>query len=221
ARFRGECKPAGSSPCPPTEPRAPRTIPPLLGDYKSGEDAGLRRIQPGPASKDMVETIERFGTFRGAKMLANWTDRIAAGELPATKPSRPQGLERNVVITVWEWANPKAYLHDEVATDKRNPTVNAYGALYGATENSTDFVPIFDPVKNAVTSVKMPVRDPKTPSAASNPIMAPSIYWGEEKIWQAQTIPHSLMLDEKARVWYAARVRPAPHPDLCKAGPDP
>jgi hypothetical protein len=168
----------------------------------------------------MVETIDRFGTFRGAAMLGDWTDRIAKGELPASKPPRPQGLERNVVITVWDWSNPKAYLHDEVATDKRNPTVNAYGSLYGATENSTDFVPIFDPATSTPTTVRLPLRDPKTPSAANNPIMAPSVYWGEEKIWQAQTIPHSLMLDEKARVWYAARIRPAANPDYCKAGSD-
>ena len=168
----------------------------------------------------MVETIERFGTFRGAKMLADWTDGIAGGQLPASKPPRPQGLERNVVITVWDWANPKAYLHDEVATDKRNPTVNAYGSLYGATENSTDFVPIFDPIKSIASTVKLPVRDPKTPSAINAVQMAPSVWWGEEKLWNAQTIPHSLMLDEKGRVWYAARVRAAANPDICKAGSD-
>src|SRR5499427_3154252 len=218
--FLREFKTDGCFHCHAIGTKATRTLSPLLGDFKSSQDAWLRRIQSGPASKDMVETIERFGTFRGVKIFSDWTDRIAAGELPATKPPRPQGLERNVVITVWDWSNPKAYLHDEVATDKRNPTVNAYGALYGATENSTDFVPVFDPVKNAATTVKMPIRDPKTPSAASNPIMAPSIYWGEEKIWQAQTIPHSLMLDEKARVWYAARIRPAANPDVCKAGSD-
>ena len=200
--------------------KATRTLSPALGDFKNSEDAWLRRIQSGQAGKDMVETVERFGTFRGAKMLADWTDRIAAGALPASKPPRPQGLERNVVITVWDWANPKAYLHDEVATDKRNPTINAYGALYGATENSTDLVPIFDPIKSIATTIKLPVRDPKTPSAINNPQMAPSVWWGEEKLWTAQTIPHSLMLDEKARVWYAARVRPAANPDFCKAGSD-
>jgi len=121
---------------------------------------------------------------------------------------------------VWDWAGPKAYLHDEVATDKRNPTVNPYGALYGATENSTDFVPIFDPVKSIATTVKLPVRDPKTPSAINNVMMAPSVWWGEEKLWNAQSIPHSLMLDEKARVWFAARIRPAANPDVCKAGSD-
>ena len=104
----------------------------------------------------MVETIERFGTERGLKMLGDWTDRIAKGELPASKPPRPQGLERNVVITVWDWSGPKTYLHDEIATDKRNPTINAYGSLYGATENSTDNVPILDPVKNTATTREDP-----------------------------------------------------------------
>jgi len=27
-------------------------------------------------------------------------------------PSRPQGKERNVVVTLWDWADPKVYLHD-------------------------------------------------------------------------------------------------------------
>jgi hypothetical protein len=220
AHFLSEFKTDGCFHCHAIGGKATRTLSPLLGDFKSSEDAWLRRIQSGQASKDMVETIERFGTFRGAKMLSDWTDRIAKGELPATKPPRPQGLERNVVITEWEWAGPKAYLHDEVATDKRNPTVNAYGKLYGATENSTDFVPIFDPSSSTATTVKLPVRDPKTPSAAANVQMAPSVWWGEEKLWDAQSIPHSLMLDEKARVWFAARIRPAANPDFCKAGSD-
>src|SRR5450755_2578068 len=137
-QFLSEFKTDGCFHCHAIGTKATRTLSPALGDFKNSEDAWLRRIQSGQASKDMVETIERFGTFRGAKMLSDWTDRIAAGQLPAAKPPRPQGLERNAVITVWDWAGPKAYLHDEVATDKRNPTINAYGSLYGATENSTD-----------------------------------------------------------------------------------
>ena len=39
---------------------------------------------------------------------------------------------------LWDWATPKAYLHDEIATDKRNPTVNANGLIYGSPEDSTD-----------------------------------------------------------------------------------
>jgi hypothetical protein len=28
-------------------------------------------------------------------------------------------VERNVVITQWDWADPKAYLHDLVSTDRK------------------------------------------------------------------------------------------------------
>ena len=94
----------------------------------------------------MVNALSRIDAQRALKLFAEWTDRIAAGALPASQPSRPQGVERNVVITLWDWADPKAYLHDEIATDRRHPTVNANGLLYGAPEESTDVVPILDPV---------------------------------------------------------------------------
>ena len=51
-----------------------------------------------------------------------------------------------MVVTLWDWGTPTDYLHDEVATDRRNPTVNANGKIYGATEDSTDLVPVLDPV---------------------------------------------------------------------------
>ena len=102
--------------------KATRTIPTALGEFKNGYEAWTRRIQSGQAATNMVNTIERMGTQGALKMFGDWTDRIAEGELPATKPQRPQGIERNVVITVWDWSNPKAYLHDATASDKRNPT---------------------------------------------------------------------------------------------------
>jgi len=42
-------------------------------------------------------------------------------ELPSEAPPSPHGMERNVVITQWDWTDPKAYLHDEIASDKRKP----------------------------------------------------------------------------------------------------
>ena len=100
-------------------------------------------------------------------MYADWTDRITAGELPTATPTRPQGRERNVVVTMWDWADPKVYAHDEIATDKRNPTVNANGPIYGALEESADYMPTIDPTRHAAGQVKLTVRDPKTPSAAN------------------------------------------------------
>jgi len=200
--------------------KATRTIPAALGKFANGHEAWTRRIQSGQASTQMVNNTDRMGTQAALRMLGDWTDRVAGGELPSAKPQRPQGVERNAVITVWDWSNPKAYLHDAAVSDKRNPTVNANGLIFGATENSTDKVPVFDPVKNIAFEVKLPVRDPKTPSESEVPMFAASPYFGDEKIWDAQTSPHSLYFDEKARIWFAARIRPAANPDFCKAGSD-
>ena len=35
-------------------------------------------------------------------------------------------VERNLVVTVYDWLSPKYYLHDLTLTDRRKPTVNAY-----------------------------------------------------------------------------------------------
>ena len=85
------------------------------------------------------------------KYFGDWTDRVAKGELPKTKPPRPQGIERNLVVTTWDWSTPDKYLHDLISSDKRNPTVNANGPLYGSPEYSTDNMPILDPKTNKVT----------------------------------------------------------------------
>ena len=198
--------------------KATREIPESLGKFASGYEAWTRRIQSGQASTQMVNNVDRLGTQATLKILGEWTDRVAAGELPSSKPRRPEGVERNAVVTTYDWSNPKAYLHDATVTDKRNPTVNANGLIFGATENSTDMVPVFDPVKNIAYEVKLPVRDPKTPNEQEVPMFAASPYFGDEKIWDGQTSPHSLYFDDKGRVMFAARIRPAANPDWCKAG---
>src|SRR5438132_3272634 len=116
--------------------KATRKIPKEFGDMKP-EEAWARRIMSGQAQVQMANNMGRMDVPRALKLFADWTDRIAAGELPAAKPTRPQGNERNIVISVWDWSSPKAYLHDEISTDKRKPTLNAYGKIYGATEEST------------------------------------------------------------------------------------
>ena len=149
-------------------------------------------------------------------MFADWTDRIDRGEVPPAPP-RPQGVERNVVITQWDWADPKAYLHDVVSTDRRNPTLNANGLIYGSLELSADYMPVLDPMRHTISQVKLTVRDPNTPP--TSPTMpAPSPYWGEEAIWTSKNNVHNPMLDEKGRLWLTSAVRPAPNPDFCKEG---
>src|SRR5450432_3005297 len=195
--------------------KATREIPKALGNFDSPAKAWERRIQSGQAGGNMLGGIGQLGKDRALAMFADWTSRIAAGELPPAPP-RPQGVERNVVITEWDWANPKAYLHDEISTDKRNPTVNANGLLYGAPELSTDNIPVLDPVHHTVSQVKMTVRDPNTP-APGKPLQ-PSPYWGDEAIWDSQANMHNPMFDEKGRVWFTSVIRPPDNPAYCKEG---
>jgi len=197
---------------------ATRTLPDSLGTFKSSQEAWLRRIQSGQAGRQMINIAQ--GALAGIpiRYLADWTDRVAAGELPATAPARPQGIERNVVATVRDWSDGKAYLHDLSGTDRRHPTVNGNGPLYGAPELSTDRFPVLDPVRNVATTFAALVRDPNTPTTHDDPVLAPSPYWGEERIWNSRAIAHNPMLDRSGRVWYTARIRAAGNPAYCKQG---
>ena len=203
--------------------KATRTFQESLGKFRNSYDAWEHRIQVGPAAEVMVRTIAEFDTKRALTNLADWTDRIAAGELPFAKPDRPQGVERNIVLTIWDWGTPKHYIHDEISTDKRNPTVNAWGPLYGAPEDSSDFNPILDPKNHSVGELKVSPRDPDTPrgvfiSSTGNAMMAPSPYWGDENIWSSQSSVHNAMFDQDGRLWMTARIRKPETPAFCRAG---
>ncbi|HVF17775.1 MAG TPA: carboxypeptidase-like regulatory domain-containing protein, partial [Steroidobacteraceae bacterium] len=197
---------------------ATRALPPSLGKFNSSHDAWVRRIQSGQAGSQMLRTA--MGQLGGVpiKYLADWSDRIALGETPAAKPTRPIGVERHVVATVRDWSDPKAYMHDLSGTDRRNPTVNAYGSLYGAPELSTDHFPILNPAANTATSFHAPVRDADTPTTRSDPVTAPSPYWRDEPIWDSKANAHNPMLDHQGRVWYTARIRAPANPSFCKQG---
>ena len=194
-----------------------REIPKSLGTFPSSVAAWERRLQSGQAGAQMMGTLSQLGAQRALAMFADWTDRIAGGEVPPPPP-RPQGVERNVVITEWDWADPKAYLHDEVSTDRRAPTINAHGALYGSLELSADYLPVLDPAHNTVSRAPLTVRDPSTVPAAGSQLLQPSAYWGGEVIWTSKANVHNPMLDERGRVWLTATVRPPENPAVCKAG---
>lgn len=195
-----------------------RTIPEAIGDHESSEAAWLRRISSGQAGGQMAAQAQRLLAGLPLEYLADWTDRIAAGELPSDVPERPTGLERNVVATVRDWSSPKAYMHDLSGTDRRDPTVNGYGLLYGAPELSTDEIPILDPVANTATVFHAPVRDEDTPTTNEAPVVEPSPYWGDEAIWDSQANIHNPMLDHTGRVWLTARIRGPENPDFCGTG---
>jgi len=103
-------KSGGCTACHALGTKATREIPPALGPFPNTVAAWDRRVKSGQAGDQMSGALNGFGRARVLKMFADWTDHIRAGAIPPAPP-RPQGIERNVVITQWDWADPKAYLH--------------------------------------------------------------------------------------------------------------
>src|SRR5581483_1959496 len=224
-RWIGAMKNLGCIGCHQLGQASTRTIPAALGTFASGADAWHRRVQSGQAGELMFGQLNALGSA-SFKYFGEWTDRVAKGELPKTKPQRPQGVERNVVVTLRDWMDEKHYLHDLISSDRRYPTVNANGPLYGSPEYSSDVMPILDPLENKTRTFRLPVSDPKMPyslgpghAAALKPLQ-PSPYWGDEAIWDTHANNHNSMFDRDGRLWLAAAVRGPDNPAFCKAGSD-
>ena len=189
-------------------------------DFDSTEAAWAHRVKAGQRGNLMNGGLRRFGADRAIAMYASWTDRIMAGELPPVPP-RPQGHERHVVLTMWEWGGETGYIHDEIATDKRDPRVNADGPIYGV-GFANDRLVWVDPSTNETRDVRIPVRD--TPgegdfrSYIDQENLEPSIYWGDELIWNNPGNPHNPMMDGQGRVWMTHQIRGPRNPAWCQAG---
>lgn len=186
------------------------------GEFESSMDGWSKRVLMGQRAGEMADWMRRLGP-RGVQMFANWTDRINAGEVPEAPP-RPKGRERNVVLTEWEWTDNMGKIHDEVATDKRNPRLNANGPVYGA-EIANDHLAILDPVNHSAEMIRIPTLVPREKMTAS---------YGQNGLKTSRiadldrfnpTSNHNPMMDSKGRVWYTAQLRPpSQQPDICKAG---
>ena len=190
-----------------------------LDGFDSTEAAWDHRVTFGQRGAQMSGVMNRFGRERGLAMFADWTNRIAAGEVPAAPP-RPQGVERNLVLTSWEWAGETSYVHDEVTTDKRQPTVNADGLVYGVSITQDTLI-ITDTARHRSTELPIPLREPAemVPSMfPTAPGFEPSPYWGDEIIFDAPANPHNPMMDAQGRVWLTSTIRRRDNPDWCKAG---
>src|SRR5947209_17248534 len=142
-----------------------REISKNLGAYTSSLDAWDHHVTVGPNGPGMSANFKRMGAQR--KAYADWTDRTAAGAYPQGPP-RPAGVERNIVISMWDWALPTSRRSDVAATDERTPTMNANGLLYGTIQGS-DILAVLDPKKNETSMIKIPsngpVIDDKTPDS--------------------------------------------------------
>jgi streptogramin lyase len=141
----------------------------------------------------MQPTADALGKRVLRESLADWAGRIAAGEVPPAPP-RPSGIERNMVITEWAWARDDSYIHDNVSTDKRNPTLYPNGKVWGI-DIGQSFLWALDPTTHTVTAHEVPRRD----GPGRDPERLGRI--------QGSTSSHNPMLDDKGNVWLTTAVR--------------
>jgi len=196
-----------------------REIPASLGKFETSTQAWERFISSGQLGPHMTRLLNVLGHDQGLALFADWIDRIAQGELPPAPP-RPQGIDRNVVVTVWDWAERGAFLHALISTDRRNPSVNAYGPVYGD-DWFAGSLPTVDPVKNTKATIPIPLPNEgerkRLPSWAPQTQAEPSMYFGDELVWNAPLNPGSIAMDGKGRVWFNVQNR-VDRPDYCKTG---
>jgi len=181
-------------------------------------EAWDRRLQGGVRGNSMYGALSTMGKDPTLKVLSDWTDRIAKGEVPPA-PARPKGIERNIVVTLWDVGDDHSFMHDEISTSKQNPTVNAGGPVYAVSAGHGQLV-VMDPKENSTYSIDIPTRDDKAkvPSRFPAPVK-PSLFWGNEHLWANPGYnpadPHNPMLDSKGRVWTTSKIRGNQEPAWC------
>ena len=91
AQWLDVVKTNGCNTCHQLGNKATRTIAKQLGEFKSSSEAWQRRILSGQAMTSMLSAVDRIDSNRAMALFGDWTDRIAAGEVPKSKPPRPAG----------------------------------------------------------------------------------------------------------------------------------
>jgi len=187
-------------------------------DLKTHAAAWEWRLGTGVRGNSMYAVLNTQGPERSLKAFADWTERVAKGEVPPA-PQRPKGVERNLVLTLWDVGDDHSFMHDEISTDKNHPTVNANGRIYAVSAGHGQLV-VLDPNESSTFTLDIPTREPKekVPSRFPAP-NRPSLHWGNEHLWANPPYdpadPHNPMIDSKGRVWMTSKIRSNQDPSWC------
>ncbi|MEI9812746.1 MAG: hypothetical protein WDO18_08765 [Acidobacteriota bacterium] len=179
-------------------------------ELKTHSEAWEWRLGTGVRGTNMYGLLGQMGSAPTLKALSDWTTRIEKGEVPPA-PARPTGVERNIVTTLWDVGDDHSFMHDQISTDKNNPTVNGGGANYAVNAGHGQLV-ILNTDDNSTYSLDIPTRESrdKVPSRFPSP-NRPSLWWGNEHLWSNPPYdpadPHNPMLDSKGRVWMTSKIR--------------
>ena len=137
-------------------------------------------------ANDMNNRMTQYGRQRGLGMFTAWTQKIAKGALPPEAPPRPSGVERNLVLTSWDWSNGR-YVHDSVSSDRHNPASNANGPIYGVI-GMGGYIEILYPNTGKQEELGYKV----IPNVGGEILPSNQV---------PDAFPHNPMLDKKNRLW--------------------
>jgi hypothetical protein len=180
-------------------------------ELKTSVEAWDYRLQAGVRGNGMSGAATSLNRQYALNMFSSWTDRIAKGETPAVTPPRPRGIERNAVITMWDWGTDHSFMHDQVSTSRQMPWLNGGGRVYAVSAGHGTLV-VLNPVTHETNEIEIPTRQARSevPSRFPPP-NPPSLWWGSERLWNTPAYntsdPHNPMLDTKGRVWLTSKIR--------------
>lgn len=178
---------------------------------EGGYDAGLKKVAR------MQNASFGFGRESLLDALEDWGQSVVLGESVPETPARPQGMERNIVVTQWEMGDIYNFSHDLITTDRRQPTTNADGPVYMIDEGG-DWLFILDPTQNSWRRKKIPIHPDGTyqqeyfgfgdhsPDGHSS---FAGMYGG------GAAAPHNPMLDDQGRVWLTTGASGGVRPEFC------
>ncbi|HEX9765320.1 MAG TPA: carboxypeptidase-like regulatory domain-containing protein, partial [Nitriliruptorales bacterium] len=197
----------------------------VLGPFESTAHAWAERVKGGPTGAMMSRAYGRLGPT----IFPAWTDAFLDGAVPP-QPRRPEGAERNLVVSLWDWGAVTGFVHDQAPADRRNPVVPPGTLIYGPSQ-SHDMLVWFNPQTYEVGEFKVATRDtdllsvPRDglggpfPQDPFREIRRPSPYWPDEELWNVASEPRSGQMDHKGRVWAGFRIRrDEKQPAFCRSG---
>jgi hypothetical protein len=158
------------------------------------------RMKRGP---DAATMFAPFARLRGQRtMFSEWTERVAAGIYPLVEPARPHGLERNLVVTLWDWGGATTVV-SSAAVDPSNPN----GRIFGSSP-SHDALLWLDPTTHAGGEVPVPSSLP-----AAEGMTSPHF---PDRLWRRAADSGEGSVDRQGRVWFSAKQRPPERqPSFC------
>jgi hypothetical protein len=191
-----------------------REIEPELRPYKTTKEAWEKKLILGQGGRQLHDEAGLgLGNPRAVEMWTDWLDRIAAGELPEVPP-RPKGVERNLVLTLWDFGTRTAFPHDLISTAKRDPTLMAAKGRVYIVDWGEGALSIVDPNEHSDSMAKVPIRNPEwlkmLPSAEPDvDPEIPSPYWGKElkRVRLDNMNAGPGMMDLKGRTWFNIQTR--------------